>query len=121
MNTPTTPTIWFKAQRVLRTIVQGLVVLVPIANAVALAVVGYLNEQTDIDVSAWVFAVLNGVIVVTALVMGLVARVMAVPGVNDLLTKIGLGSVPRESLVVTEAGDGTYVVPPITERGALNG
>lgn len=50
-----------------------------------------------------VFAVLNAVVVGTAPVMGLVARVMAVPGVNDLLTRVGLGSVPRDTIDDTGA------------------
>jgi len=44
---------------------------------------------------------LNAIIAVTALVMGLVARVMAVPGVNAVLARVGLGSVPK-SVVDTE-------------------
>lgn len=92
------PVIWYKGKRVARTIVQGLVVLVPIANGVALAASAYLSEQIDIALPAWVFLVLNGVAAVTAVLMGLVARVMAVPGVNDLLVKVGLGSVPAAAI-----------------------
>ena len=94
----TAPLIWYKGKRVARTIVQGLVVLVPIANGVALAASAYLSEQTDLALPAWVFLVLNGVAAVTAVLMGLVARVMAVPGVNDLLVKVGLGSVPASAI-----------------------
>lgn len=94
----TTPEIWFKPQRVLRTIVQALIILIPLANGVALAAAGYLQEQTHLVIPGWVFLVLNGVVAVTALVMGLVARVMAVPGVNDWLTRIGLGSVPKSAV-----------------------
>lgn len=97
MSDPTTPPIWFPVQRVLRTILQALIVLVPAANALALAVVDYLNTQTDVTVPGWVFLVLNGVIIGSAFVMGLVARIMAVPGVNDWLTKIGLGSIPKSA------------------------
>jgi hypothetical protein len=93
-----TPEIWFKTQRVLRTIVQALLVLVPIANGAAAAVVGYLQQQTDVAVHPVVFVWLNAVIAVTALLMGLVARLMAVPGFNDLLTRIGLGSVPKSAV-----------------------
>lgn len=100
MNTPTLPEIWFKTQRVLRTIVQALVVLVPVLNLSALAVVSYLQEQTSIVIHPTVFLVLNGVIAVTAVLMGLVARLMAVPGVNDLIARIGLGSVPRDKVGV---------------------
>ncbi len=106
MNTPTTPEIWFKAQRALRTFVQALVVLVPVVNGVALAVVSYLNEQTDIVIPASIFAVLNAIIVITAMAMGLVARLMAVPGVNNVLTWIGLGSVPKDKVAELENTEG---------------
>jgi hypothetical protein len=102
MSTITAPTIWFKTQRALRTMVQAAVVLFPVVNAVAIAVSAYLQEQVDVAIPAWVFYALNVVIALTALVMGLVARIMAVPGVNDLLTRIGLGSVPRSA--VDDAG-----------------
>ncbi len=94
---PEVPPIWFPVQRVLRTILQALIVLVPAANALALAIVDYLNTQTDVTVPGWVFLVLNGVIIGSAFMMGLVARIMAVPGVNDWLTKIGLGSIPKSA------------------------
>jgi len=99
--TPTVPDIWFKTQRVLRTIVQALVVLVPVVNGVAAAVVAYLTSQTDVAVHPVVFVWLNAIIAVTALVMGLVARIMAVPGVNAVLARVGLGSVPK-SVVDTQ-------------------
>ena len=96
--TPTVPDIWFKTQRVLRTIVQALVVLVPVVNGVAATVITYLASQTDIAVHPVVFVWLNVVVAVTAVVMGLVARIMAVPGVNDVLVRIGLGSVPKSAI-----------------------
>lgn len=98
ITTATVPEIWFKAKRAVRTIVQTLIVLVPIANALAAAVIGYLNTQTDVTVPGWVFIALNGIVVATALLAGLVARVMAVPGVNAWLVKIGLGSVPAAAV-----------------------
>ncbi len=90
-----TPEIWYRGQRVLRTIVQALIILVPVVNGVGIAVVGYLREQTDVIIPASVFLILNAVVAVTALLMGLAARIMAVPGVNDVLTTVGLGSVPK--------------------------
>lgn len=90
-----TPEIWFKGQRVLRTIVQALVILVPVVNGVGLAGAAYLREQTDVVIPASVFLVLNAIVAVTALLMGLSARIMAVTGVNDILTRVGLGSVPK--------------------------
>ncbi|MDQ2690359.1 MAG: hypothetical protein M3Y29_08815 [Chloroflexota bacterium] len=98
VTTDTVPEIWYKAQRVVRTIVQALVVLLPVANGVAAALAAYLAEQEGVAVPGWVFLVLNGTIAVTALIMGAVARIMAVPGVNALLTKIGLGSVPADAV-----------------------
>lgn len=92
------PVIWYKGKRVLRTIVQALVVLVPLLNGLAVAAVAYLTEQTDVVVPAVIFAALNGIAVATALLMGLVARLMAVPGFNNVLVKIGLGSVPASAI-----------------------
>lgn len=92
------PVIWYKGKRVLRTIVQALVVLVPLVNLLAVAIIGYLNEQTNLDIAPVVFVWLNAIVALTAFVMGLVARIMAVPGVNDLLVKIGLGSVPAKAI-----------------------
>lgn len=108
MNT-ITPEIWFKGQRVLRTIVQALVVLVPIVNGVGLAVASYLSTQTDLVIPPVVFVWLNAIVAATAVLMGLIARIMAVPGVNDLLTRINLGSVPKVRLEQDETG--TYVLP----------
>lgn len=98
ITTVTVPEIVFKAKRAVRTIVQTLVVLVPTANAIAAAAADYLTKQADVAVPAWVFLVLNGIVVATALLAGLVARIMAVPGVNALLVKVGLGSVPAAAV-----------------------
>jgi hypothetical protein len=75
------------ARTVLRTIVQALIALVPILNAVALVLAAYLGEQTEVVVPPVVFAILNGVIAVTALLIGLVTRIFAVPGVEAWLRK----------------------------------
>lgn len=94
----TVPEIWFKSQRVVRTIVQALIVLVPTVNGVAAAALDYLQTQADVVVPDMVFVWLNVAVAVTALIMGLVARIMAVPGVNDILARVGLGSVPRKEI-----------------------
>lgn len=98
LTAATVPEIWYKAKRVARTIVQTLIVLVPISNTLAATIISYLNEQTDVTVPGWAFVALNGVVVVTALLAGLVARIMAIPGVNAWLVKIGLGSVPAAAV-----------------------
>lgn len=92
------PDIWYKAQRVLRTVVAFLVVAIPTVNLAALALIDYLQNQEDVAIPGWVFLVLNGIVAATALIIGIVTRLMAVPGVNAWLTKLGLGSVPREAL-----------------------
>lgn len=108
------PDIWYKAQRVLRTVVAFLITAVPTVNLAAMAVIDYLQNQQDVAVPGWVFLWLNVIVAGTALVIGLVTRLMAVPGVNAWLTKIGLGSVPRDSLeqVSTAQGQQVTVVAP---------
>lgn len=115
-----TPEIWFKSQRTLRTIVQALVVLVPLANGVAAAAAAYLADQTHLVIPGWAFLVLNAVVAVTAVVMGMVARLMAVPGFNDWLTRIGLGSVPKDAVQMVKGVDGTWRSEPSDRRYPLN-
>lgn len=71
----------------IRTLLQNLVILVPIVNAVALALIGFLQEQTNLVVPSWAFAVLNGAVLVTGLIIGGVARLMAVPSVNEWIKR----------------------------------
>jgi hypothetical membrane protein len=69
-----------------RTVVQSIVPALVILNAIALGLVGYLNEQTDLVVPGIVFVWLNLVIAVTSFASGLVARVMATPGLESFLS-----------------------------------
>lgn len=98
IRTDTVPPIWFAAKRVVRTIVQSLVVYVPLVNIVAVIVVDFLTKQTDFAAPSWLFVALNGIVVATAALMGLVAKLMAHPTVNAWLVKIGLGSVPASAI-----------------------
>ena len=113
------PTIWYQGQRVLRSIVGAIVVLVPVANGVAAAAIAYLTSQTDVTIPPVVFVWLNAIVAATALIIGLASKIMAVPGVNDLLVKIGLGSVPRSALVSTDATGAVKVEedPKVTPVG----
>lgn len=74
-----------------RTIVQAivgvLVVAVPLLNLVLAAVSDYLHKQTDVELPAWVFLAVNVGLAVTSFVIGLVARIMAVPGVAAFIAK----------------------------------
>lgn len=104
---------WYPVQRALRSIVGALVVLVPLANGLAAAAVAYLTSQTDVVIPPLVFVWLNAIIAGTALVIGLVSRLMAVPGVNAALQRVGLGTTPASAVVLErdEAGSYALVVP----------
>jgi hypothetical protein len=66
-----------------RTIIQALIGLIPTVNIAAATIIQYLNEQTNLEIPGTVFVVLNGVVVVTAFLIGLSARLMAIPGVAE--------------------------------------
>ncbi|WP_216363515.1 hypothetical protein [Subtercola boreus] len=96
--TTTPPTqvqeIWFKTQRVLRTLVQ---VGIPAFLAFAL-VLPQILAVSGIPVTSelylWLLSVAGGI---TAVATGL-SRVMAIPAVNLWLVKVGLGSVPKDAI-----------------------
>lgn len=75
----------------LRTFVQSLVglliVLVPLVNVTLVMLSGYLQEQTDLAVPGWAFAAVNIGIAITSFVIGLVARLMTVPGVAAFIAQ----------------------------------
>jgi hypothetical protein len=102
---------WYPAQRALRSIVGALVVLVPLVNGLAAATIAYLNSQTDVAIPPVVFVWLNAIVAATALVIGLVSRLMAVPGFNAFLTRLGLGTAPRSAIVIDEEARLAYVAP----------
>jgi hypothetical protein len=93
-NTAHVQEIWFKSQRVLRTIVQvGIPSFIAFA-AVLPTVIDALGLPVDAEVRLSLLAVAAGVTAVAAAL----SRVMAIPAVNAWLTKIGLGSVPRSAV-----------------------
>ena len=102
---------WYPVQRALRSIVGALVVLVPLANGLAAAAVAYLNSQTDVTIPPVGCGRRNASVAGTALVIGLVSRLMAVPGFNAALTKIGLGTAPKSAVVLEPDSRGAYVQP----------
>ncbi|MDY0891893.1 hypothetical protein [Frigoribacterium sp. CFBP9030] len=66
-----------------RTVVQFLVGAVPVLNLSAGITIALLNEQLGVVVlPGWVFFTLNGILVVTGLLIALVTRLMANPIVN---------------------------------------
>lgn len=86
--------IWWKSQRVLRTIVQTGIPTFIVFAAVLPQIIDALGLPVDNDVRLWLLAVAAGVTAVA----GALARVMAVPAVNAWLVKIGLGSVPQSAI-----------------------
>lgn len=83
--------IWFSTQRVLRTIVQvGIPAFITFAGVLP-TIISALGLEVDSTVYLWL---LSAAAVVTA-VAGALSRVMAIPAVNEWLTHIGLGSVPK--------------------------
>ena len=64
-----------------RTFVQAFVALLPLLNGITLAVQSAVVES-GIQFPSWVWAVVNGAVVVTAFGTMLVTRVMNAPGVN---------------------------------------
>ena len=84
--------IWFKSQRVLRTVVA---VGIPAFLSLALVIpqiIEALGLPITSELYGWLVAVAAGVTAVA----GAITRVMAIPAVNVWLTKVGLGSVPRD-------------------------
>lgn len=108
--------IWYKAQRVLRTLVQ---VVIPafLGFAVVLPlIIEALGLPVDSELRLWLVGLALGVTgVATA-----IARVMAIPAVNAWLIKIGLGSVPASAIDTRPLFDGTPVVV-ITEDPKVEG
>lgn len=83
--------IWFATQRVLRTIVQvGIPAFITFAGVLPV-IVNALGLDVDGQVYLWL---VSAAAVLTA-VAGALTRVMAIPAVNEWLTHIGLGSVPK--------------------------
>lgn len=91
----TTPgIIWYKAQRVIRTLVA---VGIPAFLGFALVLPSIL-DAVKVSVSPSVYLVLVGFAAIVTVVAGALTRVMAIPTVNNFLTRLGLGSVPKSAV-----------------------
>lgn len=101
--------IWFSSQRVLRTVVQvGIPAFVTFAGVLP-TIIGALGLDVDSTVYLWL---LSAAAVVTAVAGGL-SRVMAIPTVNEWLTRIGLGSVPKAAARRQAAAEQVVHVSPV--------
>lgn len=83
--------IWFKAQRVLRTVVQVAIPAFLTFNLVLPQVVEAVGGVLPEDAYLW----LNGAALGVTAIAGALSRVMAIPQINTWLASFGLGSVPR--------------------------
>jgi hypothetical protein len=89
------PEIWFKSQRVIRTVLVNLIVILPVVNiSLPLVVDAFTGNGVPAEVTILVNAIVAGILVVT----GVVTRIIAIPAVNDFLTKLGAGSVPKSAV-----------------------
>ena len=93
--------IWFKAQRVLRTIVQVILAFLSAWAVVAVVAPQILTELSAILPGSWI-AWLTGVIAFVTVVAGVLSRIMAIPAVNAWLTHLGLGSAPKAAAKTNE-------------------
>ena len=97
------PEMWFKTQRVMRTIVQ---VGIPAFLSIALVIPQIIEAAglpVDSELRLWLVAVAGGITAVAAAI----SRIMAIPAVNAWLTSVGLGSVPKSAVEI-----GTVCPPP---------
>jgi predicted naringenin-chalcone synthase len=92
---PVVPDIWFKVQRVLRTVVQvGIPAFLTFAWVLP-EIIDELGLPVDSDLRLWLLGLAAGVTAVA----GALSRIMAIPAVNRWLVKIGLGSVPKSAVI----------------------
>lgn len=81
-----------------RTFIQT---LIPALAVLVVAVPPFVDIVLDevgkagVELPSWAFLALTGASVACALVAAIVARVMAIPGVERVLEKIGVGSTPK--------------------------
>lgn len=106
---PTPPNIWYKGQRMLRTAFQTLITLIGAWLSLQLAMPQIMAQLATVLPGSWIIW-LTGVVGILTAVATALSGIMAIPQVNALLTKVGLGGVPKSALVSLPTG-GTGVVP----------
>jgi len=94
IDTTNVQDIWFKTQRVLRTIVA---VGIPAFISLAL-VLPQIIEALGLPLTSELYAWLVGVAAGVTAIAGAITRVMAIPAVNGWLISVGLGSIPRSAV-----------------------
>ncbi|PZE31762.1 hypothetical protein [Curtobacterium sp. MCLR17_042] len=103
-------TIWFQSKRVLRTVVQVVIGAATVLTVVVVVAPQVLDAIADV-VPGPVLAWLTGAVATLAAVSAALTKIMAIPKVNELLTRIGLGSVPKAVAVETAAAKSQELLP----------
>lgn len=115
INASTVPEIWYKAKRVIRTIIAVIVSILLTIAAAVLALNAFapqiLTELGKVLPAGWV-AWLTAVLALLVTVAGVITRIMAIPQVNAWLTKIGAGSVPASTIIDARATNDVSSLPP---------
>lgn len=88
--------IWYKGQRVIRTVLVSAVVWIPGLLASLPLVAQAFNRP---DVPPKVYLVVSGIIAAALVILGILSRIMSIPAVNRWLTSLGAGSVPKSATV----------------------
>lgn len=86
-----------------QTVVAAAVIIIPIVPVVVNIILDEFGKA-GVEAPGWLFAALSGIAVAAGLIAAIVARIMAIPGVNDLLAKIGLSPKPKAKLTYAEGG-----------------
>lgn len=102
------PTIWYQGQRVLRTFVQTYLPAFFTFNLLLPELIKALGGVLPPNALAWLNVFALGV----AAVASALSKIMAIPLVNSWLTRLGIGSVPRNS---PEAGRHAVGVPVVED------
>lgn len=102
----TVPEIWFKTQRVIRTVIQVIitaaVTIVSTIAVIQLIAPQILEALAEVLPPSWI-AWLSGAVAFMAVLAGALSKIMAIPQVNAWLTKFGAGSVPKSVAEATTA------------------
>ncbi|WIE65963.1 hypothetical protein DEI99_005340 [Curtobacterium sp. MCLR17_036] len=93
--------IWFKGQRVLRTVFTTVLTVLPIVPQVVQVVQGQWPAATGLTAVAVQAVAINAAL----------TAIIAIPTVNTWLTAIGLGSVPRKEAKANAAAKSQELQP----------
>jgi hypothetical protein len=102
--------IWYQGKRVLRTVVQVVIGAASVLAVVVVVAPQVLDAIADV-VPGPVLVWLTGAVATLAGVSAALTKIMAIPKINELLTLIGLGSVPKTVAKETAAAKSQDLQP----------